>query len=938
MEYVGEHLWPGKIGHALLLAGFVASLLASLAFAFSVQRRHSPEAEGWARIGRWAFRLHAVSVIAVMAIILYLMGSRYFEYNYVFAHVSDDLPMQYILSAFWEGQEGSFLLWMFWHVVLGLCVMRWVNAAWSRPVLSIMSAVQFFIGIMLLGLYIYVGDAPSKIGINPFVLLRDVQEGPIFSSATYLESVRAMANGLNPLLQNYWMTIHPPTLFLGFASVVVPFGFAIAGLWTGDHKGWLRPVLPWALFSAGILGLGILMGGAWAYVALSFGGYWAWDPVENMSLVPWLVLVAGIHTSLVALANGRAIRASYVFYLFSFVLIIYSTFLTRSGILGDSSVHAFTELGLEWQLVAFLSFFALLSVAVFFAKQKGVPSPEKEEHISSRDFWMFIGSMVLFFSAVLITFSTSIPVYNAIATYFNPDFQKIAPPTDPIAHYNKYQIWIAFLIGILSGVAQYLRYNAKGFDYFEKIKTPLLVSALAALGISAVAVYFKWIHAYSWQYAVLLWACLFSIFSNASYLFGTLRGNLRLAASVVSHFGFGLMIIGAMASGLNKFYVSNDTFMGKELLDEPEKNVLLFKGSPSVMSGYRVTYVRDTFSGPFTRHFDLNFQRLDKKGDPLETFDLHPYVLYDKKTGKLAASNPSTKHYLGRDIFSHIYLPPSEADPAAAQAAEDSLKYNTYEAFVGDTLQTDKLSVWVKGIDYHPEHPDYEARPKDLKIGLDLEVWRTGDTARWAARPLAVIRDNRIIRYHEQLNPISTRIKVADNIFDNIFYDENVLQYKAFTLKEGDTFTFNNVPMRFVGFDKEPKHPFYEKEPDDIAVGALVEAFPGTARSVRATPVYLIRENTPFNLKDELRDVGLHFRFTNIDPKEQTITLRVAYSKPKPLAVQLEVAENAFRTDYVVLEAIVFPGINLFWAGALMMLLGLFLGMALRLAKQKQRT
>ncbi|MDV7399460.1 cytochrome c biogenesis protein CcsA, partial [Arthrospira platensis SPKY1] len=97
-------------------------------------------------------------------------------------------------------------------------------------------------------------------------------------------------SGLNPLLQNYWMTIHPPTLFLGFASTAIPFAYAIAGLWTKEHQAWLKPALPWALFSGAILGTGILMGGAWAYEALSFGGYWAWDPVENMSLVPWLIL------------------------------------------------------------------------------------------------------------------------------------------------------------------------------------------------------------------------------------------------------------------------------------------------------------------------------------------------------------------------------------------------------------------------------------------------------------------------------------------------------------------------------------------------------------------------------------------------------------------------------------------------------------------------
>jgi cytochrome c-type biogenesis protein CcmF len=127
-------------------------------------------------------------------------------------------------------------------------------------------------------------------------------DAPIFSNADYLNLIKG--TGLNPLLQNYWMTIHPPTLFLGFASTSIPFAFAMAGFMHKDHKGWLKPVLPWALFSGMILGTGILMGGAWAYEALSFGGYWAWDPVENMSLVPWLILIAGIHTNLIARNTG----------------------------------------------------------------------------------------------------------------------------------------------------------------------------------------------------------------------------------------------------------------------------------------------------------------------------------------------------------------------------------------------------------------------------------------------------------------------------------------------------------------------------------------------------------------------------------------------------------------------------------------------------------
>ena len=155
------------------------------------------------------------------------------------------------------------------------------------------------------------------------------QEAPIFQRADYL-SIPQMQDGqsLNALLQNYWMVIHPPVLFLGFSSTLIPFAFAVTGLWKKDYGSWTKTALPWTLFSCCVLGTGIMMGAAWAYESLTFGGYWAWDPVENASLVPWLVLVAGLHTQVVYNSTGHSLRTTYLFLILGFTLILYSTFLT----------------------------------------------------------------------------------------------------------------------------------------------------------------------------------------------------------------------------------------------------------------------------------------------------------------------------------------------------------------------------------------------------------------------------------------------------------------------------------------------------------------------------------------------------------------------------------------------------------------------------------
>ena len=455
IQYIGELTWPGILGRLTVVICFVTAVAGSIAF-FKASIRDN---ERWNRLSRIYFGVHSASVIGIIGLLLFVMIAHRYEYEYAWSHVSNALPMKYIFSAFWEGQEGSFLLWMFWHMILG-GVLLFRNDKWVNPVLGVLLAVQCVIASMLLGVYI---DEVSRIGSNPFLLLRDTMDAPLFTNPRYVSLIEG--NGLNPLLQNYWMTIHPPTLFLGFASVTIPFCYALAGLLKKDHSGWLKPVMPWALFSAGILGTGILMGGAWAYEALSFGGYWAWDPVENMSLVPWIVLIAAVHGNLVARKTGYSIRVTYAFYILAFLLILYSTFLTRSGILGDSSAHAFTQMGLEWQLVGFIGIFTIASAWLFIKNYRNIPSPPKEEKVASREFWMFIGALVLLFSAILISFTTSIPVYNKIFDLIGritgSDMSHLhrTAPLDPISHYNKFQLWIAVFISLLSGVGQLLRYR-----------------------------------------------------------------------------------------------------------------------------------------------------------------------------------------------------------------------------------------------------------------------------------------------------------------------------------------------------------------------------------------------------------------------------------------------------------------------------------------------
>ena len=344
IEYVGEWLLPGNLGHLLTIISLVAAILGTVSYWISAKWDKEPDGlrhASWKHLGRTSFFINAGAILGIIVLMFILILKHRFEYSYIYKHSSLDLPLHYIVSCFWAGQEGSCLLWQFWVAILGIVLIIRSNR-WESRVMTVISGMQLFLAAMLIGLFF----GEYKIGSSPFALLRDLNpEAPIFMQANYLNFLQD-GQGLNPLLQNYWMVIHPPTLFLGFAACLIPFAYCIAALWKKSFPtDWIRTTLKWSLFAGAVLGTGILMGGAWAYESLSFGGFWAWDPVENASLVPWIVLVAGIHTLVVYKNTGRALRITILFLVMAHTLVLYSTFLTRSGILGETFCSFIYRLG-----------------------------------------------------------------------------------------------------------------------------------------------------------------------------------------------------------------------------------------------------------------------------------------------------------------------------------------------------------------------------------------------------------------------------------------------------------------------------------------------------------------------------------------------------------------------------------------------------------------
>lgn len=640
----------GNLGHLSVIVSFVFALLTAFAYFFAQQysrKNQDLEAKQWRRFARVSFLVHGLAVLNVVVVLFYIIYNHHYEYHYAWSHSSNNLPVHYMISCFWEGQEGSFLLWIFWHVMLGGIIIA-TNKRWESPVMTVFALVQAFLSSMILGVVIF----NLKIGSDPFILLRDAMPNiPVFmpDSPTYDPNyIPEDGTGLNPLLQNYWMVIHPPTLFLGFALTLVPFAYAIAGLWQGEYRDWVRPALPWSLVAGGILGIGILMGGYWAYETLNFGGYWNWDPVENAVYIPWLTLIASIHTMIAFRKSSTSLKASLILVVTTFVLILYSTFLTRSGILGDASVHSFTDLGLSGQLLLYLLFFTLGAIALMVWRWKQIPTTDKELSTYSREFWIFIGATVLCLSAFQVWLSTSIPVFNAIIEAFGV-VSNLAPPADQVEHYTKFQIWGAILVALLSGTGQFFWWKKMDAESLKKaISLPIVITLLSSALVILITGMSNII------FILLTTASIYSVVANSVILINLLRKKTyKLSGGAIAHIGIAMMLLGILfSSGYSSVVSKNVTgrLYSRDFSDEMnENNVLLWLNKPTPMGDYQITY-----RGDYVESRDL--PDYVEKSSLMPTQDPFKVVAIEKieQKGKTQAKRGDTLHIYPENVFYRV--------------------------------------------------------------------------------------------------------------------------------------------------------------------------------------------------------------------------------------------------------------------------------------------
>lgn len=362
----GAAIFAGDLGRSLVWGGialFAVALLQSLFL---------PKAK---KLGSASFATGSVFLFGAFITLGWLFVNNQFEYSYVWQHSDKASALQYKIASIWSGQQGSFLLWATTSAIFALLTLRGTGT-YRRWYTAIYAA---FLG-SLCGILAYE---------SPFVL-------QTFHGQAYIP---VDGQGLVPSLQNYWIVIHPPTIFLGFGSLTVLFAYALSALITRNYIDWARLARPWSLVSLSLVGVGLCMGGLWAYETLGWGGFWKWDPVENTSFVPWICTAALIHGFLVQGTKGKWIFPNLFLGGLPFLLFMYGTFLTRSGFLGETSVHNFTEM--EHTALIVLIIFGSLTILGFLGlwiwRWLQEPKAKQEERPAGtyREAWYKYGNVLL---------------------------------------------------------------------------------------------------------------------------------------------------------------------------------------------------------------------------------------------------------------------------------------------------------------------------------------------------------------------------------------------------------------------------------------------------------------------------------------------------------------------------------------------------------------
>lgn len=822
--------WPGVFA---LWFSFIAFSLSTYFY-----WRYSKGQEDLKLYARQTYLYGFLALAFAAAILMYLILSHDFRLYYVFSYSDRSLPLHYLVSTFWAGQEGSFLLWLLWGALLGLFFLRLAKHYEARAMLVYNLTLLSLIGILLKQ--------------SPFRFLQGLPPG----------QAPFDGQGLNPLLQNPWMTVHPPAMFLGYAAAAIPFALAMAALWDRRYDEWIKAALPWALVTVITLGVAILLGGYWSYVTLGWGGYWGWDPVENSSLVPWLTSTALVHGLVLQKARNRFRKLNFFLAIASFVLVVYATFLTRSGVLTDFSVHSFVDLGITGWLVFDLLFFLLGGLVFLFWRWREIPAEVGEEPFFSRTIFFVLAIGTLLAAATVVLVGTSSPLITRLFT--NPsqvgsDF------------YNRVSLPVGILLALLLGIVPYLHWKGT-----TQVLRKRLFQALAiAISGTAVAV------ALGAAGPLYLTFLLMSLLAFASNLFKSVEEmrsrRYRAMGGYLAHVGLGLMLAGIITSSA---------------YNRTEK-ITLPQGQPKSVLGYTLTFKGIHKPKPQAKDAML-VEIKDPRG---HVFLAQPQMFINDKTQQLVA-NPDVLTKLTHDL----YISPMEYDPG--RPAEDAA---TAELAKGQTEKLGPFSVTFKNFEMTGSHREgghfsigalLELDNGTEKFLLTPKILSTGEG--FVSESVDVPGTSGVAIQLTGVNASVGRIRLkALGVPSGIA--------KRVVLQVGQSFIYKGAHLTFSTFDLSD----FDPQAGKINVGAVFEVTNPTGAKKEITTS--VRGNgTRVDTKvPGLRDVLL--RLGQINADEKTVEVLVLDPNAPPDPGELP----RFSVDVSIK-----PMIGLLWTGLIVLLVG----------------
>jgi cytochrome c-type biogenesis protein CcmF len=437
------------------LALWLALLLAAWGTVVGFVGGHTRRPELMKSAKRTTYALFGVLAVASVSLLTALVKHD-FNVAYVFSYTSRDLPLVYTLSAFYGGQAGSLL---FWAVVLALfaALAQWLTSRRYDDLMPYVAGVTSVITLFFVAVTLF--------GANPFERL----------AFTPVDG-----NGLNPQLQNPGMVIHPPMLYLGYISITIPFAFGMAALLSKRlDTGWLHAIRKWTIVSWLFLSVGITLGMWWAYVELGWGGYWAWDPVENASFLPWLTMTAFLHSVMIQEKRGMLKKWNMILISLSFVLSVFGTFITRSGII--SSVHSFAQSNVGYFFLAFLVLTVGAVTALILMRLHLLEADSELQSMVSREASFLFNNLLLVGVAFSVLWGTLFPIISELVRGTQVT---VGPP-----FFNQVNIPLGLALLGLTGIGPLIAWrHASAGNLRRQFVVPAIVGVAVAVVLVSIGV------------------------------------------------------------------------------------------------------------------------------------------------------------------------------------------------------------------------------------------------------------------------------------------------------------------------------------------------------------------------------------------------------------------------------------------------------------------